>query len=106
MGEERARAGLEGIAERLRDRVPGAIAHLEQALGRGSAAACEGAATVLSRELHPELLEPMDRVARVAGQHFDEPHVGALVRTAPDVRRVLLRRVVLAERRLDPALRL
>ena len=104
--EERAGAGLERVAERLRDRVAGAVADLEQALGGRAAAAGEAVAAVLARELDAELLEPVDRVARVAGEHLDEPHVGALVGAAPDVRRVLLGRVVLAERGLDPALRL
>ena len=99
-------AGLEGLAQRLRDRVSGAVADLEQALGGGAAAAGEPVAAVLPRELDAELFEPVDRALRIAGQRLDEPHVGALVRALPDVGRVLLGRVVFAERRLDPALRL
>ena len=104
--EERAGACLERVAERLRDRVAGAVADLEQALCRRSPAAGEAVPTVLPGELDPELLEPVDRVARVAGEHLHESHVGALVGAPPDVGRMLLGRVVLAEGSLDPALRL
>ena len=105
-GEQRSAAGLERVAERLRDRVPGAVAHLEQALRGGAAAAGEPVAAVLPRELDPELLEPVDRALRVAREDLDEAHVGAVVRALEDVRGVLLGRVVVPERRLDPALRL
>ena len=102
--EERAAAGFERVAQPLRDRMPGAVADLEQALGARAAAAGEAVAAVLSRELDSELLEPVDRAARVAGQDLDEPHVCALVRALEDVRGMLLGRVVVAERGLNPAL--
>ena len=41
---------------------------------------------------------------RLGGEHVDEPAVGRLVRALPDVLRVLLGRVVLAEGGLDPTL--
>ncbi len=104
--EERAAAGDERVAQRLRDRVAGAVADLEQALRRRAAAAGEPVAAVLPRELDAELLEPVDRALRVAGEDLDEPHVGAVVRALEDVGGVLLGRVVVAEGGLDPALRL
>ena len=94
------------VAERRRDRVPGAVADLEQPLARRAAAAGEPVAAVLARELDAELLEPVDGAGRLGGEHLDEPPVGGLVRALPDVLGVLLGRVVLAERGLDPALRL
>ena len=84
----------------------GPVADLEQPLPRRSAAAREAVAAVFARELDAELLEPVDRARRLAGQHLDESPVGGLVRAAPDVLRVLLGRVVVAERGLDAALRL
>ena len=66
----------------------------------------EPVAAVLARELDPELLEPVDRVGRLARQDLDEAAVGGLVGGAPDVLGVLLGRVLGAERGLDPALRL
>ena len=59
--EARGAAGLVGLAQRLRDRVPGAVADLEQPLARGAAAAGEAVAAVLARERAAELLEPVDR---------------------------------------------
>ena len=105
-GERRAGAGLERLAQRLRDRVAGAVADLEQPLARRAAAAREAVAAVLARELDAELLEPVDRRRRLRREHLDEPPVGRLVARLPDVLGVLLGRVVLAERRLDAALRL
>ena len=75
-------------------------------LRRRAAAACQAVAAVLARELDPELLEPVDRRRRLRGEHLDELAVGRLVRRAPHVFRVELGRVVVAERRLDAALRL
>ena len=86
--------------------MPRAVSHPEQPLRRGAAAAREPIAAVLPRELDAELLEPVDRTLRVAGQDLDQAHVGALVRALEDVSGVLLGRVVVAERRLDAALRL
>jgi hypothetical protein len=109
LGERRVREdgdgrALDGLAERLRDRVPGAVADLEEALARRAAAAGEAVAAVLRRELDAELLEPVDRRRRLRGQDLDELHVRRLVRALPDVLRVLLGRVVLADGRLDAAL--
>ena len=84
----------------------GPVADLEQALPGGAAAAGEPVAAVLARELDAELLEPVDRARRLAGQHLDESPVGGLVRALPDVLGMLLGRVVVAERGLDAALRL
>ena len=98
--------GLEGLAQRLRDRVAGAVADLEEALARRAAAAGEPVAAVLARELDAVLLEPVDRARRLAGQDLDQAPVRRLVRALPDVLGVLLGRVVVGERRLDPALRL
>jgi hypothetical protein len=86
--------------------VPGPVADLEQALGARAPAAGEAVAPVLACELDAELLEPVDRAPRVAGEDLDEAHVGALVRALPDVCGVLLGGVVVAEGGLDPALRL
>ena len=66
--EARGAAGLVGVAERLRDRVPGAVADLEQPLARGAAAARKPVAAVLARERAAELLQPVDRGLRVAGR--------------------------------------
>src|SRR5205085_11089584 len=98
--------GRPRVAQALGDRVTRAVADLEQPLARGAAASGEPVAPVLSREFDAELLEPLDRGLRVAGEHLDEPHVGRLVARRPHVLRVLLGRVVLAERGLDAALRL
>ena len=94
------------LAQRGRDRMSRAVADLQQALARRAAAAREAIAAVLARELDAELLEPVDRGRRLAGEDLDELPVGGLVRGLPDVVCVLLRRVVLAEGCLDPALRL
>jgi len=48
----------------------------------------------------------VDRGRRLGGEHFHQLAVGGFVRALPDVLRVLLGRVVVAEGRLDPALRL
>ena len=58
--------------KRLRDRVAGAVADLEQALARRAAAAREPVAAVLARELDAELLEPVDRGRRLRREHRDE----------------------------------
>ena len=63
-------AALEGLAQRLRDRVPGAVADLEQPVPRGAAAAGEPVAAVRARERDAVLLEPVDRARRVAGQRL------------------------------------
>ena len=63
---------LDRVAQRLRDRVPCAVADLEQPLARRAAAAREPVAAVLARELHAELLEPVDRRRRLGGEHLDE----------------------------------
>ena len=105
--EAGAARGLPRLAQLLRDRVAGAVADLEEALRARAAAAGEAVAAVrVARELDAELLEPVDRGLRVAGEHLDELAVGGLVRGAEDVVGVLLGRVVVAERGLDPALRL
>ena len=105
--EARGAAGLVGVAQRLRDRVAGAVADLEQPLARRAAAAREPVAAVLARERAAELLEPVDRARRVADVSTStSARIGGLVRRAHDVLGVQLRRVVVAERRLDPALRL
>src|SRR5439155_3397537 len=99
-------ARLPCLAQGGRDRVTGAIADLQQPLPARAAAARQPVTPVVPRELDAELLEPVDGALRLARQHLDELPVGGLVRTLPDVHGVDLRRVVLAERRLDPALRL
>src|SRR5918994_281083 len=63
-------------------------------------------AAVLPGEFDAELLQPADRAPSVAGQRLHEPHVRTLVRALEDVRRMLLGRVVVAERRLDASLSL
>ena len=92
------------VAKRLRDRVPGPVAHLEQPLGGGASAAREPVTAVLARELDAVLLQPVNRVRRLARQHLDEPAVGGLVRALPDILGVLLGRVVVTEGGLDPSL--
>src|SRR6185436_18962995 len=104
--EHLAAAGLERLAERLGDRVAGAVTHLEEPLAGGAAAPRETVAAVLPGERASLLLEPGDRRGRLGREHLDEPQVGRLVRRAEDVLRVDLGRVVGAERRLDAALRL
>jgi hypothetical protein len=83
-----------------------AVAHLEQALAARAAAAGEPVAAVLAGELDAGVLEPVNRVRRLGGEDADEIHVGRLVRALPDVLGMEVRGVVLAERGLDPALRL
>ena len=102
--EARGAAGFVGLAERLRDRVAGAVADLEQPLARCAAAAREAVAAVLAGEGAAELLEPVDRALRVTDEGLDEARVRGLVRRAHDVLGVQLRRVVGAEGGLDPAL--
>jgi hypothetical protein len=97
---------LDGIAERRRDRMAGAVADLQQALARRAAAAGEAVAAVLARELDAELLEPVDRIGCLGREDLDQLPVRGLVRGVPDVLRVLLGRVVAAEGGLDAALRL
>src|SRR4051794_12420815 len=111
MLERRARSPLPRVAERLRDRVPGTVADLEQPRPRRPAAARKTVAAPMpvvrvARECDAELLEPENCRLRVARQHLDEAHVSGLVTRAPDVFGVLFRRVVLAERGLDATLRL
>ena len=57
----RAGAALPRLAQRLGDRVAGAVADLQQPLRDRAAAAREPVAAVLARELDAELLEPADR---------------------------------------------
>src|ERR1043165_5570792 len=83
-----------------------AIADLEQTLARRAAAAGEAIPAVLAGELDAVLLEPGGGSGSLAGQPLDEPAVGGLVRALPDVFRVLFGGVVVAERSLDPSLRL
>ena len=66
-------AGLERLAQRLRDRVARAVADLEQPLARRTAAARQPVAAVLAREPDAELLEPVDRGRRLRREHRDEP---------------------------------
>src|SRR5205085_10512399 len=89
--ERRAGAGFPCLAQTFGDRVPGAIAHLQKALARGATALREAVAAVLAREGDAALLEPVDRVARLGGQHTGEAHVGGLVARAPDVLGMLFR---------------
>ena len=56
-----------------------AVTDLQQALARRAAAAREAIAAVLARELDAELLEPVDRGRRLAGEDLDELPVGGLV---------------------------
>src|SRR5262249_14720916 len=104
--QRRSVARLPGLAQPGGDRVAGAVADLEQALPGSPAALRDAVPAVLASELHSELLEPVNRALGVAGQPLDETHVGGLVRALPDVLGVDLGGVVLAERGLDPALRL
>ena len=68
-----AARGLPRLAQLLGDRVAGAVADLEEALRARAAAAGEAVAAVrVARELDPELLEPVDRGLRVAGERLDE----------------------------------
>jgi hypothetical protein len=97
---------LDRVAQCRRDRVPGPVADLQEALARCAAATGEPVAAVLARELDAELLEPADRGGRLGGEDLDEVPVGGLVGGVPDVLGVLLGRIVLAERGLDAALRL
>ena len=84
----------------------GPVADLEEPLARGTAATGEPVAAVLARELHSELLEPVDRRRRLGGENLDELQVGSLVRGLPHVLGVLLGRVVSPKGGLDAALRL
>src|SRR5438093_8958512 len=65
MLEARSVARRPGLAQALRDRVPGPVAHLQQPLRRRAAATGEPVAAVLPRELDPELLEPVDGSRRL-----------------------------------------
>ena len=95
------------LAQGRRDGVAGAVTDLQQSLARRAAAAREPVAAVgVVRERDAEALEPRDRVRRLRGQRGDEARVGRLVRALHDVLGVHRRRVVVAERRLDAALRL
>src|SRR5438552_15426793 len=84
----------------------GSVSHLQEPLARRAAAAGKAVATVLARELDAELLEPVDRRRRLAREDLHQAPVGRLVRGLPDVLGVLLGRIVVAERSLDPSLRL
>src|SRR6266849_2605863 len=106
MLEGRPAARLPGFAQPLRDRVPGAVADLEQALAAGAAALREPVTAVFARERDTELLEPVNRARRLRGEDLDETHVRRFVRGAPDVIGVLFGRILVAERGLNTALRL
>src|SRR5713101_5533021 len=93
--ERRAGACFPRLAQSLRDRVPRAVADLEQPLRGRAAATRKPVATIFSGESDAELLEPVDRARRLARQDLDEAHVGRLVARAPHVLGVLLGRVVL-----------
>src|SRR5204863_3799547 len=77
--EQRHVAGLDRVAECCGDRVAGAVADLEKALPRRAAAAGDAVAAVLARELHAELLEPVDRGGCLGREDLDEPPVRGLV---------------------------
>ena len=104
MRKSRAARGLEGLSKGARDRKSGPVANLEQASAARSAAARETVAAVLARELDAVLLEPVDRVRRLGRQDADQVAVGGLVRAPPDVLRVKVGRVVVAESCLDASL--
>ena len=106
-GERRRRARLERLAQRLRDRVAGAVADLEQALARRAAAAREAVAAVLARELDAELLEPVDRRRRLRREHRRRGCRSAVSWLDFQTSSACCSgESSLAERRLDPALRL
>ena len=105
VGEALAAGRRVGVAHGRRDRVAGAVADLRRAFGSRRRSG-QAVAAVLARELDALLLERMDRRRRLGGEHLGEPAVGRLVRTLPDVLGMLLGQSVLAEGRLDPALRL
>jgi hypothetical protein len=85
--------------------VAGTVADLQQALaGRSAAAGQPVAAVAVAGELDPEAAEPLDGARRLPGQDLDQPRVRGVVRALDDVRGVDRDVVVLAERRLDPAL--
>jgi hypothetical protein len=104
--KRRAASGFERLAQRFGEREPGSVADLEQSLPARAAAAGQPIAAVLARERDAELLEPVNRVRGLARQDVDEAAVGGLVRRAPNVLGVVLRRVVGPESGLDPTLRL
>jgi hypothetical protein len=106
MAHKRRARSLEAFAQRGRHRVAGAVADLQQPARAGAATSRQPIAAVLACELDAILLEPANRVRRLAGQDADEAHVGGLVRALPDILGVRVRRIVVAERSLDPALRL
>jgi hypothetical protein len=85
--EERSGACLERVAKSLRDRMPGAVADLEQALGARAAAAGEAVAAVFLRECDskPPLL-----IALRASPAGPRPAYVCAVRALEDVRRMLL----------------
>ena len=96
-----------GGAQRGRDRMPGAIADLQEPLARGSAAAREPVAPVaIVREGNAEALEPLDRAGRLGRERSHEPRIRRLVRAVHDVLGVHRGRVVIAKSGLDTALRL
>src|SRR5262245_13283611 len=80
LGERRVWEGLGGrafdrLAKRLRDRVAGAVAHVQQALPARAAAARNTVAAVLAGELDTDLLEPANGLGRLGGEDLDEAHV-------------------------------
>ena len=90
MVERNARPRLVRLPKRLRDRVTRAIAHLQESLARRAAAARQAVGGALPRELHAELLQPVDRVLSVSGERRHELGVRGLVRGAHHVLGVLL----------------
>ena len=107
VGEARAGAGLPRLAQLLGDRVPGAVADLEQAL-RATSRRSARAGSRRSRGVNSTPSSSSQWIADWASpvSTSTRREVGRLVRGAPDVGSVLLGRVVRAERRLDAALRL
>src|SRR5436305_14288762 len=84
----------------------GPVAALEQPFARRAAAAGETVAAVLASELDAELFEPVDRRRSLRREDLDELAVRRFVGGLPDVLRMLLGRVVVAESRLYAPLRL
>ena len=102
-----ALVGGDGAAQRGGDGVARAIADLQQPLARRTATAREAVAAVaVVREGDAEALQALDRGGRLGGERCDEAGVGRLVRAVHDVLGVHRGRVVVAECRLDAALRL
>src|SRR5262249_26588687 len=68
LGECPTRPSSNHTAQALRDRIPRAVAALQQTFSRRPPALGEPIATVLSRKLDAELLEPVDRSRCLPGQ--------------------------------------